>query len=163
MKRRKAIALVSSLIIILTLVFTSVFTYAYYLSRITVYTNDNNKEYARIGMNLSLLFDRLDKDEFDSENPPSLKILKSKEVNAEGESTETYYDYNSSSEWGTAENPYIISNLRHLQNLSVLWGIGYFDDYIEAFDAEELESVASASSSVLSFSKGIFKPSGKLS
>lgn len=35
--------------------------------------------------------------------------------------------YNSKAPWGSAQNPYVISESRHLQNLSALQSVGYFD------------------------------------
>jgi len=41
-----------------------------------------------------------------------------------------YYTYNHSCSWGTPSNPYLISDKKHLQNLSVLQNIGYFENLI---------------------------------
>jgi hypothetical protein len=71
-------------------------------------------------MNLSLLFDKIDPEKVSVNT--DLGILES-----EAGDTHTNYLYDSSKEWGTPQNPYIISELRHLQNLSVLQNIGYFD------------------------------------
>ncbi|MCQ2413309.1 MAG: hypothetical protein MJ082_00740, partial [Clostridia bacterium] len=128
-KRKTAIIAITLSLIALVMLCTTVFTYAYYLAGITVYTNDGNKQYARLGMNLSLLFDRLDPDALTEENL-SLKILKQKDA----EGNVTYYEYDPERDWGSAYNPYIISDIRHLQNLSVLWGIGYFNDTTDSFD-----------------------------
>ena len=35
--------------------------------------------------------------------------------------------YNSKAPWGSAQNPYVISEARHMQNLSALQSVGYFD------------------------------------
>lgn len=95
-----------------TLLFGAVVTYAYFSTIGWVITNDGTKQIAQIGMNISLLFDRLDPDIVS--DGTALNI---------GTST-----YDSAADWGTEQNPYIISDIRHLQNLSVLQEIGYFNE-----------------------------------
>lgn len=102
--------------IILTLC-VGIVAYAYFSTRAYVISSDGSKKYARLGMELNLFFDKLT-----VASNTDLKILN--RTTADEDDT---YKFDSTATWGTAENPYIISELRHLRNLSVLQNIGYFD------------------------------------
>lgn len=86
----------------------SVTAIAYFTTRAVVRT-ENSAQFASIGMRLDLLFDRID------DNTPADTDI--------GTGT----PYAPDADWGSAANPYVISDIRHLQNLSVLQEIGYFD------------------------------------
>ena len=120
--------------------------YAYFSTRVYVYTNDGNKELAHLGMNLQLLFGKLDSVENDADEDyvPIDTELKIPYYSVEGGfnvyhtgATGDCPKFNPAAAWGSPENPYIIANERHLQNLSALQSVGYFDlMYIEKnFDA----------------------------
>ena len=113
-----------SVITALLICTAGVIAYAYFSTLPRVYT-ENGREIARLGMNLSLLFDKIDPEEV--ADGTSLGILESKTTDANDKEVLNYYEYDSEAEWGTPENPYVLSELRHLQNLSVLQNIGYFD------------------------------------
>ena len=98
--------------------------YAYFSTVPRVYTEEGT-QIARLGMNLSLLFDKIDSDAVAVDT--DLGILQSKTTDAQGNEVITNYRYDGTKDWGTPQNPYLISELRHLQNLSVLQDIGYFD------------------------------------
>ena len=106
-----------SAIVALFICAVGVIGYAYFSTLPRVYT-ENGREVARLGMNLSLLFDKIDSEAV--LDGTSLGIIESKTVNADGNESFDYYEYDSTAEWGTPENPYVLSELRHLQNLSVL-------------------------------------------
>jgi len=114
--------------------------YAYFSTRVYVYTNDGNKELAHLGMNLQLLFGKLDDTiDDDTETYPNGLELKIPYYSVEGGfnvyhtgATGDCPTFNPAAAWGSPENPYIIANERHLQNLSALQSVGYFDlMYIE--------------------------------
>ena len=113
--------LIVALTALLTLAFalTGLISYAYFSTVPRVYTEDG-AEIARLGMNLSLLFDKIDPEAV--ADGTDLGIWQS----GEGENA-VNYQYDSAKDWGSPQNPYLISDLRHLQNLSVLQDIGYFD------------------------------------
>ena len=100
----------------LVLLFGTMGTYAWFSSRVQVVTEDGEQQYVRMGMSLDMLFDRLDPAAASEKTLPTGENIK----------------YDQGAEWGSAENPYIISNIRHLQNLSVLQNSGYFKElYID--------------------------------
>ena len=157
MKHKKLkISLISAAVAILMLM-ASLTVYAYFTTRVYVYTADG-KEVAHVGMNLQLLFDKLDKNTVAANT--DLKIPSYNVVNASGaiiysDGTTTSNDtnkgawanstagttqflhyndgvndktlYDPDAPWGSAQNPYVISEPRHLQNLSALQSVGYFD------------------------------------
>ncbi|MBP5307777.1 MAG: hypothetical protein J6Z34_01440 [Clostridia bacterium] len=94
--------------------------YAYYSNLPRVYTDDNSSEIARIGMRVNLLFDRLDSTIY-TDSSHALEI-----TYADGR-TGTFYKDNDA-DWGTIDNPYIISLPRHMLNLYALQRSGYFYD-----------------------------------
>ena len=152
MKHKKLkIALIASVAAVFILI-ASLSVYAFFTTRVYVYT-DTGKEVAQVGMNLQLLFGKLE----GVQQGTDLKIPNYTVVAADGTvvtattaTGETYpatiptgdgqylrYNdgvstgqtttYDPNAPWGTAQNPYIISEARHLQNLSALQSVGYFD------------------------------------
>ena len=92
-------------------------TYAYYSNLPRVYTSDDSSgEIARVGMRINLLFDRLDPDQVGGVS------LTYPDGTEEGMTVA----YDSTAQWGTAANPYIISKPRHMMNLYALQKSGYF-------------------------------------
>lgn len=122
MKRKKlTIALVASTVAALMLVAT-LSVYAYFTTRVYVYT-DAGKEVAHVGMNLQLLFGKLD-DDLDG----TTIDLPNYQVNSAGHVVfQEQVTLDKDAPWGSAQNPYVISETRHLQNLSALQNVGYFD------------------------------------
>lgn len=102
--------------VVLTLAL-AVLAYAYFSTRAYVVSSDGTKEFARLGMELNTFFDKLTVDP-----GTDIKILNK----TTSDETDTY-KFDPTAEWGSPENPYIISELRHLRNLSVLQNIGYFE------------------------------------
>ena len=148
MKHKKlTIALVASMVATILMVAT-LSVYAYFTTRVYVYTEDG-KEVAHVGMNLQLLFGKLS----GVTEGTDLKIPSYNVVDANGtivtvtENNATYWanvagtgqylhyndgvndktTYDPDAPWGSAQNPYVISETRHLQNLSALQSVGYFD------------------------------------
>lgn|GEM_PF-5350957 len=109
--RRIVVASVLALVLALG-AFTA---YAYFSTRARVYTADGSSKFARIGMDLNILFGILDSDQ----------VATSVTTVTVGDVT---VHYDPDAEWGSAANPYLINEARHLQNLSVLQEIGYFDE-----------------------------------
>ena len=109
----------------LIFVFATLTVYAYFTTRLYVYTNDGGVQVAKVGMQLQLLFDKLGSNVAPGTD---LKIpyyyTENSVLKYSGEVTATY---DSEAPWGSAKNPYVISETRHLQNLSALQSIGYFD------------------------------------
>lgn len=122
MKHKKLKIAVLISVIALFLVLVSLTVYAYFSTLAYVYTSDGNKEIAHLGMNLSLLFDKLDGSSNDDNNVnlngTTLPFINPANGNK--------YVVDTGATWGTAQNPYVISEIRHLQNLSALQDIGYF-------------------------------------
>lgn len=142
LKRWKLLTvLIAAFVLVATV---SVSVYAYFSTRVYVYTEDG-KEVAHLGMNLQLLFGKLNQNLPDG---TALPIPYYAKVDASGNiltydktpvNGVTYYNaklenptFDPNAPWGSPQNPYIIANERHLQNLSALQNIGYFDMmYIE--------------------------------
>jgi len=99
-----------SMVLSVMLLLTSITALAYFSSRVKVYTNDGAEKHVKLGMSLDLLFDIL--------NPTACN----------GTPLPTGEEYDSNAEWGGPQNPYIISDIRHLENLSVLQEVGYFNE-----------------------------------
>ncbi|MBP5289783.1 MAG: hypothetical protein J6Z79_07945 [Clostridia bacterium] len=104
-----------ALTVTMLLAAAGVVTYAYFSTQPRVFTDDNTSQAARVGMRINLLFE---------------KLRSGEAGNFSG--TITYPDGNEAvfdptADWGTAENPYIISLSRHMINLYVLQRVGYFD------------------------------------
>ncbi|GEM_PF-4825391 len=119
------------------IVFTAaLITYAYFATRVYVYTDDGSKHTFQMGMELNTFFDEINSTNTtkvadgtnlgivctDTEHTASSDI-----VTVDGVS---YYVYKSSAEWGSANNPYIISKKAHLLNLYVLQNCGYLEQRI---------------------------------
>lgn len=118
---RKKIKIAAIISVVTMLMATAALTvYAYFTTVAFVYTADGNREVAHLGMKLSLLFDKLSKTPTGTELPF--------QTPNSTEDTPEYYTYDPTAKWGTAQNPYVISDIRHLQNLSALQDIGYFYD-----------------------------------
>lgn len=126
--RWKLLTLLIAAVVLITTATLSV--YAYFSTRVYVYTEDG-KEVAHLGMNLQLLFGKLDESLLGKEIPiPYYRVDQSSGKNVfEDPDSETYtkITYSMDAPWGSPQNPYIIANERHLQNLSALQSIGYFD------------------------------------
>ncbi len=133
---KRILTVVMILLMIVLLSVAGLISYAYFSTAPRVYTEDGS-QIARLGMNLSLLFDKIDAEAVPANT--DLGILQSKTTDAQGNETVTYYQYDPTKDWGSPQNPYLISELRHLQNLSVLQDIGYFYQlYIsQNYDGEE--------------------------
>ena len=116
MKHKKLKIAVLISVIALLLVLVSLTVYAYFSTLAYVYT-DEGKEVAHLDMNLSLLFDKL---ESDGSNVDGTELPFVNPANG------NQYVVDTNQTWGTAQNPYVISEIRHLQNLSALQDIGYF-------------------------------------
>ena len=121
MKHKKlTLALIASTVAAMILVAT-LSVYAYFTTRVYVYT-DAGEQVAHVGMNLQLLFGKLDDEVSDTEiDLPNYQVVDGVVVFQEKVTLDT------SAPWGTAQNPYVISETRHLQNLSALQNVGYFD------------------------------------
>ena len=135
LKRWKIITAASLAVVLLLTVAISV--YAYFSTRVYVYTEDG-KEILHVGMNLQLLFDKLEGDAAKGEGNyvPADTVIDipwyETVLNADGTPTGEYIyhesaTYNKDAPWGTPQNPYVISDIKHLQNLSALQNVGYFE------------------------------------
>ena len=146
MKHKKLkISLISAAVAIFMLV-ASLTVYAYFTTRVYVYTEDG-KEVAHVGMNLQLLFGKLDTTVAAGTDLkiPSYNVVdangadvtddKGNWIAIAGDGQYLHYNdgvndktlYDPDAPWGSAQNPYVISEPRHLQNLSALQSVGYFD------------------------------------
>lgn len=125
MLRKKIKLAVIVSIVALVLAIAAFSTYAYFTTVAYVYTEDGESQVAHLGMNLSLLFDKLNQG------------LDGTELPFVDPETGENYEFDHNATWGTAENPYVISDIRHLQNLSALQDIGYFYDLmiVDNFDS----------------------------
>ncbi len=102
MKRKKLITILSciaTLSLLLSLIATVSFAY---FSKKEIYDGI-------LGGQVELLFDRL-----------------TAETLADYQTNQLAIESNPEAEWGTEENPYVISNVKHLYNLSELQRLGYF-------------------------------------
>ena len=136
MKHKALKISVISVLVATILLFATLSVCAYFSTRVYVYT-ENGQEVAQVGMNLQLLFGKLEP--YDATAKPNgvkttdnLKIPRYEVENGyvvyyDGVTAgqETYYD--PTAPWGSAQNPYVISETRHLQNLSARQNVGYFD------------------------------------
>ena len=121
-KKLKWIAVVGAVAMALAIITVSVL--AYFSTIVYVYTNDGDKQKFHAGMRLSLLFDKLTEVEDDA----TLPFIDPSKTATEADPDANKFKYDSNAKWGTAQNPYVISDIRHLQNLSALQDIGYFYD-----------------------------------
>ena len=147
MKHKKLkIALISATVAVLMLV-ASMTVYAYFTTRVYVYTDNGDKQVAQVGMNLQLLFGKLELPDTPNLGIPSYNAVYAttgadvedgsgvwSPVAGDGQylsfndgSADNPTIYNPNAPWGSAQNPYVISESRHLQNLSALQSVGYFD------------------------------------
>lgn len=126
---KKRILIIScSVFLAVVLMAAGLIAYAYFSTRAYLISSDGTREYARLGMELNTFFDRLTVD-----SGTSIKIPNTKTA-----AEDDYYTFDSDADWGSAQNPYIISELRHLRNLSVLQNIGFFkSDFTDKFSAED--------------------------
>lgn len=136
-KTRKVLVSSATLLTVLAAVLGLV-TFAFFSTRAYVRTEDGT-EILRTGMKLSTFFDRINSDQTRPRiaNGTSLGIECTDESITTGVVTvgdKTYYAYDSSADWGSANNPFIISELKHFENLTVLQNVGYFDVITSAFD-----------------------------
>lgn len=125
-KTKLAVFLSVTLVLIAAVTITA---FAYFSTRVYVYTNDGNKNVAHLGMNLSLLFDKLNSGTTDGAKIPKdepLPFINPSDTNPDDG---IYFKFDPEADWGSAQNPYVISDIRHLQNLSALQDIGYFDEH----------------------------------
>ena len=136
--RWKLLTLLIAAVVLITTVTLSV--YAYFSTRVYVYTEDG-REVAHLGMNLQLLFGKLKPDSvqdtvYDENGNVTTTGAPLKIPYYENNGTHNIYHeggdtdsptFDSTKPWGSPQNPYIIANERHLQNLSALQNIGYFD------------------------------------
>lgn len=74
-------------------------------------------------MMIELIFDRLNQEGFDA--------YAEKYQDVYGRDGQPFSP-NESAEWGTRENPYVISQKYHVQNLSVLQRVGFFENRLDA-------------------------------
>jgi len=125
-KKLKIAVAIGTAALLVTLITVSVF--AYFSTLAYVYTSDGDKQVAHLGMNLSLLFDKLvpQGTTTDTQDGVPNNTVLPFVSGQDSDGDPIYYTYDSSATWGTAQNPYIISDIRHLQNLSALQDIGYF-------------------------------------
>lgn len=100
LSKKKILTYLATVALALVLTVTAVFGYAYF-SKKEIYDG-------YLSGKVELLFDRLDENGIAAYGT------------AEGVTADM------DAEWGTKENPYVISNVRHLYNLSELQNIGYF-------------------------------------
>ncbi len=113
-KRAKRSLLCTFILLLVTLVISATGVFAWLSNMLRIHTSDSETD-SNIGMRINLLFDRL--------NPATF---------ARGE-TITFPDgttatFDPDADWGTEENPYIISLPRHMINLYALQEAGYFYD-----------------------------------
>ena len=92
--RKKFLICTLTVFLVALVGFAGLVSYAYFSTVPRVYTEDGTK-IARLGMNLSLLFDKLDPDEVDANT--DLGILKPKTENE----AQTTYGYDPSAKWGS--------------------------------------------------------------
>ncbi len=136
MKNKKLKIAVLATLLSLVFVFATLTVYAYFSTRVYVYTeNENggvNKEVFHAGMQLQLLFGELNSS-LNANGAVTLPIP-NYSVTKVGDTNYLVYNdktagvkFDPNAQWGTAANPYVISETRHLQNLSALQSVGYFD------------------------------------
>ncbi len=125
LKRAVKISLIS-FALVLAVAMSALMCYAYFSTRVYVYTNEGNKEVAQLGMELSLLFDKLDPERVSADQTTIIKLQTTSVSTDSAASVEEVKFHPTDTNWGTKENPYIISDIKHLQNLSALQNIGYF-------------------------------------
>ena len=127
MKKKKIKIAVLATLLSVVLLLASLTVYAYFTTKVYVYTENANgevdKEVFHTGMQLQLLFDRLDSS-LNNQDPielPNYTVSNGVIVYSETVTIDT------TKPWGSAQNPYVLSETRHLQNLAALQSVGYFD------------------------------------
>ena len=83
MKLKKWKIITASLAALMLITAVTLTVYAYFSTQVYVYTNDGDKQKLELGMNLQLLFDKLDED---AEDPEGNLLLVGKPLNI------TYYE-----------------------------------------------------------------------
>ena len=133
MKHKKLKITLAASLATLLLAFVALTVHAYFTTRVYVYT-DTGKKVAHVGMNLQLLFGKLTVADDTDLKIPSYTVTSNGLVQYKDgvtNDTETGDDqrtlFDADAPWGSAQNPYVISEPRHLQNLSALHSVGYFD------------------------------------
>ena len=109
LSRKKILTYLATVALALVLTVTAVLGYAYF-SKKEIYDG-------YLSGQVELLFDRLDDTGIANYQAA---------MNGEYGTTDTPFAPDKNATWGTKENPYVISNVRHLYNLSELQNIGYF-------------------------------------
>lgn len=109
-KKKMNKKLLAVTVLISVLMLSTLTAYAYFSTRVKVYTDDGEGKHVHMGMSLDLLFDMLNQ-------------------NLGAVALPTGETFDATAEWGSAANPYIISDIRHMQNLSVLQECGYFYEW----------------------------------
>ncbi len=126
-KRIAIIATIAFSVLAMTLV--GAFSFAYF-SKKDIYD-------AYMGGNVQLLFEKLTKDEANTANGSLYKYQLY--LHTQNGGTADTFQYDASAEWGSERNPYIISEIKHLYNLSELQNVGFFKkEYVDknTYDAE---------------------------
>ena len=120
--KKKGIKIVFAAALSIVLALTALVSYAYYTTLPKVYTEDGTK-IARLGMRIDLLFDHL-QSTLTAEGGGAFQI--------KYPNSDDTVSFNPLAEWGTAANPYVIDQARHMKNLYSLQQMGYFyDKYIK--------------------------------
>ena len=124
-KKKKTKIAVLSIVLAAVMLLATLTVYAYFTTKVYVYTDEGKQEF-QTGMQLQLLFGELTVAKDTMLYYPSYTSPKG-EGNVVYTDKETGVAYDPDAEWGSAKNPYVISETRHLQNLSALQNVGYFD------------------------------------
>ena len=124
-KKKKTKIAVLSIVLAAVMLLATLTVYAYFTTKVYVYTDEGKQEF-QTGMQLQLLFGELTVAKDTMLYYPSYTSPKG-EGNVVYTDKETGVAYDPDAEWGSAKNPYVISETRHLQNLSALQSVGYFD------------------------------------
>lgn len=126
MKNKKLKISVIAATLALVFMMAAMTVYAYFTTKVYVYTDEGKQEF-QTGMQLQLLFNKLE------EGLKGNEIYLPNYTRVDDGNGGTYLTYNETvtldptADWGSAANPYVISEVRHLQNLAALHSVGYFD------------------------------------
>ena len=134
MKNKKLKISVIATTLALVFMMAAMTVYAYFTTKVYVYTEDENgkvnQEVLHTGMQLQLLFDKLSAT-LDGQEIylPNYSVADGNRLvyNETVTLNLTTKESGPAAEWGSAANPYVISEIRHLQNLAALHSVGYFD------------------------------------
>ena len=112
-KSRKKIALITAAILVFVTVVSVIIpsSLAYFRALF-----DKNGSH---GMVIELIFDRLDEE--------GMEAYAEKYEQTYGST----FSPSADAEWGTIDNPYVISQKYHVQNLSVLQNVGFFEKRVD--------------------------------